>query len=78
MKFELSKFRCFTTLDKSDMESMLKGLQSTATLPRDNDSEKRHYLRFSKAPSCEGGGAESTTLYDPNEPLMVAPFSKLT
>lgn len=59
------------------MESMLKGLQSIATLPRDNDSEKRHYLRFSKAPSCEEG-AESTTLYDPNEPLMVAPFSKLT
>lgn len=59
------------------MESMLKGLQNTATLPRDNDSEKRHYLRFSKAPSSEEG-AESITLYDPNEHLMAAPFSKLT
>lgn len=64
-----------TTLNKSDMKSMFKVLQSTAALPRDNDSEKRHYLRFSKAPSC-GEGTESTTLYDPNEPLMVAPLSK--
>lgn len=42
------------------MKSTLKGSQNKLALPRDNDSEKRHYLRFAKALSLKrwGGGGQ--------------------